>query len=397
MKTKFDALILGAGMVGATAALMLARKGFSVALIERQALQLMEDKFSATSLPAEVDQRVSAISPASQQLLHELGVWKQASRLRSCDYHKMTVWHENGSAQMQFACEQVGRSHLGTIIENELLQSVLIHQLSQLPNVQLFDQQQVTAIEQNDTAVQLTTSAGITLPGELLIAADGRASSARKLLHLPVTRGSYQQTAIVANVSTEKSHQNTAWQRFLSTGPLAFLPLSNGQSSIVWSADCGRAEELLSLSDDEFCLQLAQAFENRLGKIIKIGPRAGFPLGWHTAERWLQGRVLLIGDAAHGVHPLAGQGVNLGFADVALLSHKISVGQAIFQTRLLRQFERQRKAEAVTATHLFSALKLIYGQPSPLFSKFRDLGMMAVEQNILLKRLVLNSAMQNMA
>jgi len=392
MKNKFDVLVLGAGMVGATTALALASNGYSVGLVERQDVDQLN-----TALPADFDLRVSAISPASQQLLHELGVWNDVTQLRCCDYQKMKVWHENGSALMQFSSEQIATSHLGSIVENRLLQAVLLQHLKPLPNVKIFKQQEVISLQQLDNRVQISTTNNSMLEAELLIAADGRESTARKLLNLPVTSGSYAQTAIVANVTTEKPHESTAWQRFLVTGPLAFLPLSNGQSSIVWSADTARAEELLQLPDKDFMLQLSEAFEFRLGSITAMSTRAGFSLSWHTADKWLDGRVLLMGDAAHGVHPLAGQGVNLGFADVAALQGLLKPGQPVYQYRLLRAFERQRKAEAVTATHLFSALKLFYAQQSPALCGIRDAGMSVVDKNAVIKRLVLQSAVHNMS
>lgn len=391
MKQKFEILVLGAGMVGATTALALARHGYSVALVERQDTDLLNEE-----LPENIDSRVSAVSPASQQLLQELGVWKEVTLLRSCDYHKMVVWHENGSASMQFDSEQIGIGHLGTIVENRLLQAVLLKHLKHLPNVQIFKQQQIESVHQTDIEVQVVTSSGQQLQAELLIAADGRESTVRKLLHLPATTGSYRQTAIVANVTTELPHQHTAWQRFLETGPLAFLPLSTGQSSIVWSADSEFADELMGLSDDDFRRQLSKAFELTLGDVTATSQRMAFPLSWHTANQWLAGRVLLIGDAAHGVHPLAGQGVNLGFGDVVALKQILLPGQPAFQARLLRGFERQRKAETITATHLFSALKFMYGQSSPVLCRVRDMGMSFVDKNRMIKRLVLQSAVHNM-
>lgn len=392
MKQQFDVIVVGAGMVGASAALALARKGLTVAMVERQPFS--DNDWQQTD---EVDLRVSAISPASQQLLAQLGIWSEIQQYRFCDYHKMCVWHENGSAQMNFACEQTGASHLGTIVENSLIQWVLHKQLKLLNNVTLFGEQVVESIQQSDQSITLLTSAKQTLNGQILIAADGRDSTVRKLRHVPATSGSYQQTAIVANVSTEQSHQNTAWQRFLATGPLAFLPLSNGQSSIVWSADTARAAELLQLAEADFMQQLAEALEHRLGAVTATSARAGFPLAWHLSERWLDGRVLFIGDAAHGVHPLAGQGVNLGFADVALLASSIPAGQSVYDHKRLRRFERQRKAESATAMHLFSALKVFYAQQNPLLCLGRDMGMSIVEKNLLIKRLVIQSAMHNMA
>ncbi|MDJ0832520.1 MAG: UbiH/UbiF/VisC/COQ6 family ubiquinone biosynthesis hydroxylase [Gammaproteobacteria bacterium] len=389
---KLDVLVLGAGMVGASIALVLARKGFKVGVIERQ--ELDEQVFDPQDA---IDLRVSAISPSSQQLLTRLGVWPILRLQRVCDYQHMRVWHEQGAAEMVFSSEQMGTSHLGTIVENRLLQMALHQQLSALANASVFSGLEVSAIEQDGDRVQLATNNQQSFSAELLIAADGRNSTAARLLQVPVMAGSYQQMAIVANVNTELPHHNTAWQRFLATGPLAFLPLGNGQSSIVWSADDELAQALLAMPDNEFCQRLGEAFEYRLGRVTATSPRASFPLHWHSAERWLTGRVLLIGDAAHGVHPLAGQGVNLGFGDVALLDRLLGAGEPVFQPRLLRRFERQRKAETVTATHLFTALKQLYAQTNPLLCLARDVGMSVVEKNRLIKRLVMQSAMHNMA
>lgn len=391
MTQHFDVMVLGAGMVGATAALALARKGYSIALIERQPMGQLDSQITE-----QYDLRVSAVSPASQQLLGNLGVWQDVRQLRSYDYHHMSIWHENGTASMSFSAEQIGLSHLGTIIENRLLQSVLMKHLQHLPNVTIFDEQQVQSVLHLQNVVQITTTSAQLLQADLLLAADGRGSTIRELLHLPVTSGSYQQTAIVANVTTAKGHRNTAWQRFLASGPLAFLPLENGQSSIVWSVDTPRAEELLQMTEDNFKAELGKAFQYKLGEIKTISRRAGFPLSWHAAEKWLEQRVMLIGDAAHGVHPLAGQGVNLGFADIAQLDRLLNAGQSAFQHKLLRKFERQRKAETRLATHLFTALKLIYSRQSPLVCKTRDLGMSIVDDNLLIKRMVLQSAVHNM-
>lgn len=392
MRHEFDVIVAGGGMVGSCTALALAQLGFSVAIVERQKMARQ-----ALSPADEFELRVSAISPASQQFLTELGVWQQIQSLRSCDYHKMFIWHEHGSSIVRFASEQIGLTHLGTIVENTLLQSIVQQALNGLKNVSLFDEQQVTTINNEQEGVEVLTSAKINLQGQLLIAADGRESAVRKQLHLPVVGGSYQQTAIVANVSTERSHEHTAWQRFLATGPLAFLPLSNGQSSIVWSADNQRAEELMALADEEFIAELSSAFECRLGAVTTTSRRASFPLSWHSAQQWLQQRVLLIGDAAHGVHPLAGQGVNLGFADVALLTELLQGESSVYQPRLLRRFERQRKAEAASATHLFTLLKQLYGQQNSLVCLARDFGMSMVDANMILKRLIMGSAVKNMA
>ncbi len=388
---QFDVVVIGAGMVGASAALMMARKGFSVALLEGQTLDkpLWQDTNA-------IDLRVSAISPASQSLLSRLGVWPEIRNRRVSDYYEMRVWHENGDTEMHFACEQMGAPRLGSIVENGLIQSVLLDHLHLLDNVRLFDGHSLEGLEQDAQGVRLTTSKQQIVQGRLVLAADGRGSAVRTMLNLPALQGDYAQTAIVANIDSELAHQATAWQRFLATGPVALLPLNNGQCSIVWSADSARADELLALDDEQFCQRLGEVTEFRLGKITGVSQRAGFPLSWHIAHQWLHQRVLLIGDAAHGVHPLAGQGVNLGFGDVALLLETISNASALESRRVLRAFERQRKAETATAMHLFTGLKKIYGQTDPLFCFARDLGMWMVQNNNLVKRQIVRTALHNM-
>ena len=239
------------------------------------------------------------------------------------------------------------------------------------------------------------------LSADLLIAADGRGSNTRALTDIEVMSGSYDQIAIVANVTTELPHQLTAWQKFLSTGPLAFLPLANGDSSIVWSCDTELGQAMMSLDDEAFCAALGEAFDGRLGQVTGIGKRQSFPLGWHSCKQWLSHRVLLIGDAAHGVHPLAGQGVNLGFSDVALLMQLIGDLEIPWHKnsghkKKLRQFERQRKSETALATHLFSGLKLVYGADNPLQNKLRDFGMQLVQSNSSMKRHLMRQAIRNM-
>jgi ubiquinone biosynthesis UbiH/UbiF/VisC/COQ6 family hydroxylase len=389
---RYDVLIVGAGMVGATAALAFARKGYQVALMERELL----DDFDITGSD-DIDLRVSAISPASQQLLSELGVWPEVQRLRSCDYHEMHVWHEHGDAQMHFSAQQIAASHLGTIVENRSLVAVLIQHLRYLKNVDLFHSCMVSQIEQSDDRVAVVTSEGKTIQAGLLLAADGRQSGVRSILEVSVVSGDYHQSAIVANVKTGLPHQNTAWQRFLATGPLAFLPLWNGQCSIVWSADTQYAESLMALPDDKFNRSLEAAFESRLGSIEGCSQRAIFPLNWHQANQWLSGRVLLIGDAAHGVHPLAGQGVNLGFSDVAVLIALFSNGEDLYQPKRLRRFERQRKAETVLATHLFTTLKHIYAQQNDCVCQVRDMGMKIVDGMPLIRFKVIQNAINSMS
>lgn len=392
-KLSHDIIIAGAGMVGACAALSFARKGFRVALIEPAPTII-----KAEPSDADYDLRLSAISPTSQKVLSDLGVWSAIDQSRICDYEKMFIWHANGNAEVDFDCVQLARQSLGAIVENNRIISALHNACQAQQTIDWFLSDKIaTLIENSDSNLSVTLESGVTLSAELLIGADGRGSNTRALTDIEIMNGSYDQTAIVANVSTELPHQLTAWQKFLSTGPLAFLPLANGDSSIVWSCDTELGQEMMSLDDDAFCAALGDAFDGRLGQVTGIGKRQSFPLAWHSCNQWLSHRILLIGDAAHGVHPLAGQGVNLGFSDVGLLIELIGDLENLWNKKKLRQFERQRKSETALATHTFTGLKLIYGTDNPLQSRVRDFGMQLVQSNSSIKRQLMKQAIRNMA
>ena len=392
-RESYDIIVAGAGMVGACAALSLARKGFRIALVDPSAAVI---KTAAES--AEYDLRVSAISPASRNFLSDLGVWPAIDHSRVCDYEKMVIWHDNGDAVVDFDCAQIAAQSLGTIVENRQILSALHTACQSQQNIEWLLANKITALTENSQShLSVCLESGASLSAQLLIAADGRESNTRTLAGINSISGRYNQLAIVANVTTALPHQLTAWQKFLNTGPLAFLPLANGDSSIVWSCDSEPARALLALDDGAFCSAISNAFDGRLGKVTGIGERRSFSLGWHNCEQWLRQRVLLIGDAAHSVHPLAGQGVNLGFSDVLLLTGLIGGLDNPWQRKQLRQFERQRKSETALATHLFSALKLVYGADNAMLSRARDTGMRLVQANTCVKRGLMRQAMHNMA
>ena len=393
MSEKFDLIVSGAGMVGACAALSLAGSGFRVALIEPNRIN-----FGSASGKQEYDERVSAISPESRQILSRLGVWSKLDATRVCDYDQMFIWHENGEARVQFDSVELARDNLGSIIENQQILQALLSACEARSEIDWFTPDAIDSVtEDSEARLALKLRSGVELEADLLLAADGRNSNTRALVGLDTIGGSYDQVAIVANVKTEFPHQHTAWQRFLSSGPLAMLPLANGESSIVWSSDTELAGQLLAIEDGCFCDALGQASEHKLGRIESIGKRLSFPLGWHGCEQWLLGRTLLIGDAAHGVHPLAGQGVNLGFSDVDLLTRLIGGLEKPWRRAKLRQFERQRKSETAMATHLFSALKWVYGSDNDALNRLRDLGMHLVQDNAWCRRLLMQQAIRNMA
>jgi len=387
----FDIVVAGAGMVGACAAFALARNGYRVALVEITPPRKSEGKPTV-----DYDLRVSAISPRSRAILEQLGIWQQLEPARVCYYEQMYIWHQHGKASVAFDAVDLARDTLGAIVENRLVQQTLHRACEHQPGIEWFMPDRIeTLLENNADGVELRLKSGRYLTASLLIAADGRDSPTRNLAGIEAQLGQYRQTAIVANVDAEKPHAYTAWQRFLTTGPLAFLPLANGQCSIVWSCDNEFAQHLTQTSESEFCNALGEAFEFKLGRIESCSARLSFPLGWHSCERWLRDRVLLIGDAAHGVHPLAGQGVNLGFSDVDLLARLCGQNPGELSQKNLRRFERQRKSETWLATQSFSAMKWIYGNDQKLISGARDLGMRVVDQTPWFKRAMMQKAIEN--
>lgn len=390
MAESYDIVIIGAGMVGASAALALAQQGHKIAIIEYGQEQVFD-------VSQNYDLRVSAISPSSEKLLARLGIWPLVQSHRACAYHKMTVWDENSTGILNFDAAAQANSHLGHIIENNLLTYALHQQLKHHELIDAYWQNSVKSIENSHDGVSITLNSNNTIHAKLLIAADGKLSTTRTLLDIQTVANSYDQRAIVANVSTELSHQNTAWQRFLNTGPLAFLPLDNQQSSIVWSCTNERAESVMALDDTSFCQQLSDAFEAKLGAVTSTSQRASFPLSWQYAEHTVKNRCVLIGDAAHSIHPLAGQGVNLGFSDVQLLSHLLSKTALQNPHKLLRKYERQRKHDSAVTLHGMTAINALFGSKNALITQCRGFGMNIINQQMGLKRAITQSAADNIS
>ena len=387
----YDVVIVGAGMVGACAAFALAGKGYRVAIVEAARPGESDDLSGA-----HYDLRVSAISPRSRDILEQLGIWQQLDDQRVCYYEQMVIWHQHGDSSIAFDAVDLARDNLGAIVENRQLQHVLRRACERETRIEWFRPDSIEALlENNAQGVEMRLGSGRCLTAGLLLAADGRNSPTRNLAGIIARAGQYRQTAFVANVDTEYPHRFTAWQRFLSTGPLAFLPLANGQCAVVWSCDDDLASQLVGFNDDEFCDALGEAFEFKLGRVKASSRRLSFPLGWHHCEHWLKGSVLLIGDAAHSVHPLAGQGVNLGFSDVETLARLIGErGESISQKKL-RRYERQRKSETWLAGSSFGALKWIYGLDQKGVTAIRDLGMRVVDETPWFKRAIMEKAIQN--
>ncbi len=377
-----DVAIVGGGMVGAAAALALARSGFSVALLEARAP-------SPWDAHAEVDLRVVGLAPSSMTLLHKLDVWTAIRSARIGPYRHMHVWDAESGAAIEFDAASEGRDMLGCIVENSLVQWTLWQAL-EAAGVRKMCPAEVTGFEAREDRITLELADGNVLAARLLVAADGAASPLRQLAGIGTRGRDYTQRAVVAHVRTERSHDHTAWQRFLFGGPLALLPLADGRSSLVWSLPQGEAERVLALDDQAFLDELGLATDFRLGRITATTARATFPLKLQLAERYQSDRLVLLGDAAHAVHPLAGQGVNLGLRDVSelrdtLIAARVA-GSDIGAAHVLRRYARRRRSEDTLDAMSFDALARIYAWQSPLLLAARGFGVRLLNRLAPMKR-----------
>jgi 2-octaprenylphenol hydroxylase len=386
----YDLVIAGGGMVGAALACALAAEGVSVALIEARE--------PPRDWPeGEIDNRVSALSRASQRILDRLGAWTPIIELGASPYRAMYVWDAGGSGHIRFDGAEVGEPDLGHIVENRVIQRALWERLESHPTADLFCPARLEAFELDDLRVRVTLNTGSVLQASLLVGADGRDSPVRERAGITTHGWDYDQHALVANVSHELPHEETAWQRFLTTGPLAFLPLADGRSSIVWSCPPEQARALLSQEEPEFCSALGEAFDHRLGRVLETGPRAVFPLRLQHAQRYVLPRLALVGDAAHAVHPLAGQGVNLGFLDAATLAEALldarARGRDLGTLPTLRRYERARKGDNLAMLAAMDAFKRVFSNDILPLRLVRNAGLDLADRMAPVKRLFLRRAL----
>lgn len=344
---RYDVVVVGAGMVGAAAAALLARSGFAVAVVESREPQ----PFDAAQ---PVGLRVSAFSPGSADVLREAGAWRQVERQRLCPYRRMIVEDRDERTRLELDAPEFGLERLGTIVENDLVQWALWQSLLATGGVDLACPDQVEALQEDSEGRVVVLRSGARLRCRLLVAADGADSEVRKLLGIRQDQWEYGQMGVVGVVRTVAPNPGLAWQRFLEGGPLAFLPLPNGDSSIVWSRPETEAMRLLGLEEDAFLGELHQAAaggaEHWPGALAGCGPRAAFPLTMRLSDRYHARGAVLVGDAAHVVHPLAGQGVNLGLLDAAALAEILVDARRrqedIGAGRTLIRYGRWRRSEA---------------------------------------------------
>ena len=396
IKRDFDVVIVGGGMVGAACAALFGAYAPTASL----RVAMLEPRPAPFPLAGDaLDLRVSAVSRASQRLLERTGAWARIKERGAAAYQRMVVWDELGSpdgqGSVRFDAADLGEPDLGHIVENRSVQAALTER-AVTQGVTLM-RAGVSALQPAEDAMTVVTSGDRRLTAALVVAADGGDSAVRRLAGIDTRGWDYGQHAVVAHLAPERAHADTAWQRFLATGPLALLPLADGRVSLVWSTTPDRAEALVAFEDAGFAAAVTDASASVLGALRPTTRRASFPLRLMHALSYTGPRLALVGDAAHGVHPLAGQGVNLGLMDAAALAE--AIGESLDQgadpgdRAALRRYERWRKAENLPAMALMDGLKRLFSNDDPALSWLRRTGLGLVDRAAPLKRTLIQRAM----
>jgi 2-octaprenylphenol hydroxylase len=397
MRPDFHIIIVGGGMVGACAAALAATNPhlgeLRIAVLEA----------NPPSPPAgDLDLRVSAVSRASQRILAAVGAWPLISPRNLSPYEEMIVWdaagRPRGAGALHFSASATSEPNLGHIVENRQLQWAL-YESAAFRRVTVLRAELAGMTFERDRA-EVSLGDGRTLSATLVIGSDGAASLSRKLAGIETAGWDYDQRAFVTHVRSEHAHARTAWQRFLADGPIAFLPLADGRSSIVWTTRPAHAEHLASCPPEEAASEIETAIDSALGKVEIAAPRAHFPLRLTHARQYCKERFVLVGDAAHAIHPLAGQGVNLGFLDCAalveVLAREIAEGAdpaALAELRVLRRYERWRKSENAIALGLVDGLNRLFSTSDELLGWIRRTGLGLVDGSAVAKRFFVGRAM----
>ena len=388
MAREYDVIVVGAGMVGALTAVLTAQKGLTVALIDRHSGQ-----FELSQAPA-YDARVSAISRLSQTLLEEAGAWQRISADRLAPYHKMVVWDGLGDGHVDFDAHQFQRGDLGQLVENAVLCDALIKCVNDTRGIDLYLDQSVAEQRYTAKGVEVILTSDRQIEAAVLIAADGANSQIRLNNGFETVEWDYGHHAIVTTVEIDQSHENTAWQAFGEEGILAFLPLPSVDDrhfvSIVWSVAPADAEALMALDETQFCQRLHYAMNRRFKALSITVPRQAIPLRQRHAKQYVQENIVLVGDAAHTIHPLAGQGANLGFADVSalvpILVKAHQRGEALGSLKILRRFQRARMLDNIAMSASMEAFKRTFTTQQPLVVQLRNVGMKLCQSSASIKR-----------
>ncbi|GAB3486023.1 UbiH/UbiF/VisC/COQ6 family ubiquinone biosynthesis hydroxylase [Marinomonas epiphytica] len=395
MAKSYDVIIVGAGMVGSLSAILLAQSSLRVALIDKHNGQYL------LSTPPAYDARVSAISSQSKALLKKANVWQKLSAERIESYQNIVVWDGLGTGHIDFSAGTGSLSELGDLVENAVLSHQLMVQIQAHQNIDLYLQNGLADYELDEAGVRLELDSGERISGQTLVGADGAMSQLRQDNHFKTVEWDYGHTAIAATIEIDQSHQKTAWQSFGEEGVLAFLPLPEVDGrhfvSIVWCVHPDEAKGLADLDDEAFCRRLHYAINRRFGVVGITRQRQTIPLRQRHAKEYVKAGIALVGDAAHTIHPLAGQGANLGFADVKALVEVLSKahkrGEKLGHLSVLRRYQRARMLDNVAMAAGMESFKRLFSTQQPLVVQARNIGMRLVhKQNALKRRIIAKAA-----
>ena len=373
---EFDVIVIGGGMVGLAFAIELSQeKNCSIAIVEPNTSNPLVNKSFHT--------RVSAITPSSEAYLKSLNIWDDIQRKQV--FVATKVWDQNSHGRLNFHAKDENMEHLGYIIENDLIQSALFGAIDK--NKIEYINAKLSGLKKTDNGYEVSLGDQTNLFCQLLVGADGANSKARALSAIEVNERDYHQKAIIANVISEKPFQQTTWQRFLSDSIIALLPLSENQASIVWSCKNHLAEELIKLDNDKFNESLSEAVEYRFGNLELESDRQAFPLIERSAKDYTKPNLALIGDAAHNIHPLAGQGVNLGFADAKELNFQLLANsdKTLGDFSVLRKYARARRLDNELMAKTMTGLDWIYKENNEPLRWLRGFGMNVIDETPILK------------
>ena len=399
MAKTYDVIVVGAGMVGALEASLLAQKNLRVALIDQSSGKV------TLSSPPRYDTRVSALSSASQALLEQIGVWQTIAPSRLAHYQTMKVWDGLGSGAIEFTAVDNQVASLGCLVENAVLTQALLTHIGAAPQIETFFAEKVLACKVSAEKVTIELESGLQLEAALLVAADGANSFIRQQAGFATVEWDYGHHAIVATIEVDKPHQETAWQAFGEEGILALLPLPSVAGrhimSIVWSVAPTDAAALCQLDEAAFCQRLGYAIGAQFKVLALHSERTAIPLRQRHAKHYVQARIALIGDAAHTIHPLAGQGANIGFADAGALADIIAKAHMraddIGRERVLRRYQRARMMKNLQMSASMEAFKHLYASQSPLLVLARNKGLNWLSQCGPFKKAVIAQALGDSA
>lgn len=390
----YDMMIVGGGIVGLTLACALAQQTtLSIVVLEAQSqLQSWSSDHQ--------HHRVSAISLSSQRVFQALDIWDAIAEKRISPFTKIMVWDANNKNELCFNSSDIHEHILGYIIENNAIHDSLKEKLKSHIRVEMIDSIALDSYHEDNDSIKIYSKDDRLFEAKLAIAADGANSWLRQQANIDVNRFNYQQKAIVSTIYTEKPHLNVARQVFLPTGPLAFLPLSNANAcSIVWSLPLEDEKRLSALDATQFKNELSQAFSYRLGAVVDMDKRYTFPLYKQQAKHYIQSKVVLVGDAAHTVHPLAGQGLNMGLLDATslceVIEHAMEKSTEFNRFETLRRYERWRKADNMSLALGIDIIKKLYASATPPIPSFLSIGLSLTNRMQLIKKMFTNHAVGN--